>query len=186
RRTRGLDLPRPAEWRPERGGVRWRAHGLIVVVLQIAAEARTAFDVEDDAGIDRTRVDVHADGALVPLGEVLDPVNRLCLVDRIQRTARDAKLRAEVLHLDAGGSGETVHAHYLLVLGAITVDLLVVLDDELPFDHRHPAELAVVRVKWRDRAGGPADHHRLDHVVAEDFVARVALGEPHPLTLGGL
>src|SRR5258708_5010734 len=97
RRTRGLDLLRPAEWRPERGGARWRARGLLVVVLQVAAEACTAFDVEDDAGIDRTRVNVQADGTLVPLGEVFDSVNGLRFVDRVQRTARDAELRAEGL-----------------------------------------------------------------------------------------
>src|SRR5258708_14443173 len=101
RRTRGLDLLRRAEWQLERDGARWRGRGLLVVVLQIAAEACTAFDVEDDAGIDRTRVNVHADGTLVPLGEVLDPVNRLRFVDRVQRTAGYTKLRAKGLHLDA-------------------------------------------------------------------------------------
>ena len=37
---------------------------LLVVVLQVPPKTSAAFDVEDDAGIDRFRVDVNAHGAL--------------------------------------------------------------------------------------------------------------------------
>src|SRR5204862_8102217 len=103
----------------------------IVVVLEIAPEAPLVFDIEDHARVDRTRVHVQAHSALVPLREVLDAMDGLTLVHRIQRPAGNAKLGAELLHLDARRAREAVHADDLLVLGAVAIDLAVVLDDKL-------------------------------------------------------
>src|SRR5215212_3562925 len=74
----------------------------LVVVFEIAPETSLRFDVEDDAGVDRPRVDVHRDGTLVPLGEVADAVDGLGLVDGVQRAARHRELVLEVLHLQLG------------------------------------------------------------------------------------
>src|SRR5205807_379630 len=95
---------------------------LFVVIFQIAAEAALVFQIEHHARIDRTRVHVQADSALVPLRQILDAVDRLALVDRVQRTARNAQLRGELLHLDSRRAGEAVHADDLLILGTIAVD----------------------------------------------------------------
>src|SRR5262249_37081387 len=72
---------------------------------------------------------------------------------------------------------------HLLVLGTIAVDLAEVLHQQLPLDHHHPAQLPVVRVQRRNRPDRPADEHALQHVVAEDLVARVAIGNPQLVAL---
>src|SRR5579884_4437215 len=151
---------------------------LLVVVFQIPPEAALILDIEHDAGIDRPRIDVHAHGALVPIARILDPVDRLFLVDRVERTAGHAELGGELLHLDARRAREAVHSDDLLVLRPIAADLAVVLDDQLALEHRHPAELAVVRVQRSDRADRPADEHAFEDVVAENLVARVPVGHP--------
>ena len=151
---------------------------LFVIVFEIAPEAPLIFHIEHDARVDRTRVDVQADRALVPFRQILDAVDRLFLVDGVQRTAGNAELGGELLHLDFRRAGEAVHADDLLVLRPVAVDLAVVLDDQLAFEHRHPAELAVVGVERRGRADRPADEHHFDHVVAKDLVAGVPVGHP--------
>src|ERR1700737_3055876 len=52
---------------------------LLVVVFQFPPKTLLAVYVEDDAGVDGAGVDVEADGALVPLGEVFDAVDGLGL-----------------------------------------------------------------------------------------------------------
>src|SRR5688500_9555630 len=100
----------------------------LVVVLEVAAVAALRFHVEDDAGVDGAGVDVHADGALVPLGEVADAMDGLQLVDGVERAAWDGELVVEMLHVDLRRAGETVEADDLLIFGTVAVDLAVVLD----------------------------------------------------------
>ena len=64
--------------------------------------------VEHDAGVDGAGVDVHADGALVPFRKVLDAMDRLRLVHRIQRSARRDELCVEEQR--RGGTGNSLTA----------------------------------------------------------------------------
>src|SRR5262252_4071569 len=82
-----------------------------VVVFQVPPETALVLQIEHHARVDRTRIDVQADRLLVPLRQILDAVDRLTLVDGVQRTAGYAQLGAELLHLDARGAGEAVHSH---------------------------------------------------------------------------
>src|SRR5438132_13211009 len=79
---------------------------LFVVVLEVSPETALRVEIEDYAGVDRTRVNVNAHRGLIPFGEVLDAMDGLALVHSVQRTAGNAKLAAQVLHLDAGGAGQ--------------------------------------------------------------------------------
>src|SRR6202035_2198991 len=84
---------------------------LFVVVLEVSPETALRLDIEDDARVDRTRVDVNAHRGLIPFGEVHDAMDSLALVDSVQRAAGNAKLAAQMFHFDARGAGEAVHAH---------------------------------------------------------------------------
>src|SRR5438128_4917821 len=108
---RGLFIPHPSALIP-----------LFVVVFQVSPETALRVEIEDYARVDRTRVDVNAHRGLIPFGEVLDAMDGLALVDSVQRTAGNAKLAAQMLHFDARGAGQAVHADHLLVFGAITVE----------------------------------------------------------------
>src|SRR6266550_4284660 len=63
-----------------------------VVVFEVAPDTTLRVDVEDNARVDRTRVHVQADGALVPIGQILDPMNRLLFVDGIEWASGHAQL----------------------------------------------------------------------------------------------
>src|SRR5438128_10184895 len=89
----------------------------LIVIFEVAAETSLRLEIEHDARVDRARVDMQADGALIPLRQILDAVDRLLLVDGIERTAGHHELGTELLHLDAGRTGEAVHADHLLILG---------------------------------------------------------------------
>src|SRR6266550_2431345 len=73
---------------------------LFVVVLEVAPEAFLRVHVEDDAGVDRQRIDVHRHRALIPIGGIDDAVNGLRLVDCVERPAWDDELGVDQLHLD--------------------------------------------------------------------------------------
>src|SRR5437867_11502862 len=95
---RELFIPHPSDLIP-----------LFVVVLEVSPETALRVEIKNDARVDRTRVNVNADRRLVPFREVLDAMDGLPLVDRIERASRDAELAPQMLHLDASGAGPTIH-----------------------------------------------------------------------------
>src|ERR1700686_580916 len=96
---------------------------LFVVVLQVPAETALSFEIEDDRGVDRAGVDMQADRALVPLRKILDAMDRLLLVDRVERTTGNAHLRTQRFHFDTGRTGEAIHPDDLLTLRPVAIEL---------------------------------------------------------------
>jgi hypothetical protein len=61
---------------------------------------------------------------------------------------------ARALRFDAGEAG-----------AVSSIDTEVVIDDELPFEHLHPAVLAAVVVDRRDGSGRPVEKEHLETLV---------------------
>src|SRR4051812_35447351 len=122
-------------------------------ISQAAAEAALMLKIERDAGIDRRRIDMQADGPGPSGVGVLDLMDGLEFVYRVDVAAGSAMHGADALHFDLRGAGKTVEPDHVLVLRLITFQIVVVVNVYFALHHRHPSQGAVVSVDHGALAG---------------------------------
>src|SRR3954465_11684599 len=104
-------------------------------VTQAAAEAALMLQVEGNAGVYGRGVNVQADSAGAGRIGVLDLVDGLQLIYRVDVAAGNAVHGADALHVDLGGAGEAVETDDVLVLRLVTFQVVIVVDVHSPLRH---------------------------------------------------
>ena len=133
-------------------------------VMERNVGIRAPFSEIDFATVERFRVDVNADGALLELGQIQH------LMDRLEGI--DIGGMSGVHFVDVRGDDFAFATRSIFFLYAEVLDLQ-------PADgSRHPAVLIAMIVNAAGLADFPADGHALEDFVFEDEISRViALGE---------